>query len=688
VATETTRQIIQEDPNIEAYRLGLLQAVRGFIDQNLAQMPPPPVTPPSFQVAGLTPLQQQAAQMVQQGIGAYQPYTTQGLAAMRAGEEAARTTGLGGIQEAFGTTRTAQLGLDEALRAARAQQGVPETYQQAAQDVLRGATQLGYETGDVAAQDYARAAQQAADLAAATRGDIGRSTQQAYNIADVAAQDYARAAQQAADLAAATRGDIGRSTQQAYNIADVGRSDYAKAAQRAADVAAATRGDIGRSTQQAYNVADVARADLGRAAQYGRQGTQLGYEYLGGTGQEFSPTAIASYMNPYEQQVVEQAMQDIRREGDIREQGLRAQAASVGAFGGSRQAVAESELARNLLEQQARTSGQLRMSGYQQASQQAQQAFEQAKQRQQAQAQLASQIGRSGADVGLQAAIAGSEQSLKAAGLGQQGAVAAGQQGLMASELAGRMAQAGAQTGLEATGLGQQGAVAAGQQGLAASELAGRMAQAGAQTGLQATGLGQQATLAAGQQGLTASELAGRMAQAGAQTGLQTAGLGQQSAAQLGQLGLQYGQLGQSDVQQLANIAQARAQMGQGLGSLAQAGGQLGTQLSNMGLQQAGLGQLQQQLNLGDVRALEAMGARDQALQQAILDATRQSNMQLYQMPYQQYSFLSDIYKGTPSSQQVTQISQTQDPSTFQQIAGLGIAGLSAAGGAKAMNLF
>ena len=652
MATETTRQIIQEDPNIEAYRLGLLQAVRGFIDQNLAQMPPPPVTPPSFQVAGLTPLQQQAAQMVQQGIGAYQPYTTQGLAAMRAGEEAARTTGLGGIQEAFGTTRTAQLGLDEALRAARAQQGVPETYQQAAQDVLRGATQLGYETGDVAAQDYARAAQQAADLAAATRGDIGRSTQQA------------------------------------YNIADVGRSDYAKAAQRAADVAAATRGDIGRSTQQAYNVADVARADLGRAAQYGRQGTQLGYEYLGGTGQEFSPTAIASYMNPYEQQVVEQAMQDIRREGDIREQGLRAQAASVGAFGGSRQAVAESELARNLLEQQARTSGQLRMSGYQQASQQAQQAFEQAKQRQQAQAQLASQIGRSGADVGLQAAIAGSEQSLKAAGLGQQGAVAAGQQGLMASELAGRMAQAGAQTGLEATGLGQQGAVAAGQQGLAASELAGRMAQAGAQTGLQATGLGQQATLAAGQQGLTASELAGRMAQAGAQTGLQAAGLGQQSAAQLGQLGLQYGQLGQSDVQQLANIAQARAQMGQGLGSLAQAGGQLGTQLSNMGLQQAGLGQLQQQLNLGDVRALEAMGARDQALQQAILDATRQSNMQLYQMPYQQYSFLSDIYKGTPSSQQVTQISQTQDPSTFQQIAGLGIAGLSAAGGAKAMNLF
>jgi hypothetical protein len=111
VATETTRQIIQENPDIEAYRLGLLQSVQKFINENLAQMPPPPVTPPSFQVAGLTPMQQQAAQMAQQGIGAYQPYLKQGLGAMRAGEEATRTTGLGGLQEAFGFTRGAAQGV-------------------------------------------------------------------------------------------------------------------------------------------------------------------------------------------------------------------------------------------------------------------------------------------------------------------------------------------------------------------------------------------------------------------------------------------------------------------------------------------------------------------------------------------------------------------------------------------------
>jgi hypothetical protein len=83
VATETTRQIIQEAPEIEAYRLGLLGSVSQFINENLGRMPPPPVTPPSYQVAGLTPLQQEAAVMARQGIGSYQPYMQAGLDAMR-----------------------------------------------------------------------------------------------------------------------------------------------------------------------------------------------------------------------------------------------------------------------------------------------------------------------------------------------------------------------------------------------------------------------------------------------------------------------------------------------------------------------------------------------------------------------------------------------------------------------------
>ena len=116
-------------------------------------------------------------------------------------------------------------------------------------------------------------------------------------------------------------------------------------------------------------------------------------------------------------------------------------------------------------------------------------------------------------------------------------------------------------------------------------------------------------------------------------------------------------------------------------------GGQIGDQLSTSGLRQAGLGELSQSLNLGDVRTLEALGTRDRGIQQQILDAQRQSNLQMQQFPYQQFAFLSDSYKGTPSSQQVTQRTQTQDPSTFQQIAGLGIAGLSAAAGAKNLGI-
>ena len=75
MATETQVQIIREDPNIEAYRLGLLGSVQQFVANNLGSMPAAPITPPSYQVAGLTPLQQEASVMARQGIGSYKPYT-------------------------------------------------------------------------------------------------------------------------------------------------------------------------------------------------------------------------------------------------------------------------------------------------------------------------------------------------------------------------------------------------------------------------------------------------------------------------------------------------------------------------------------------------------------------------------------------------------------------------------------
>lgn len=73
---------------------------------------------------------------------------------------------------------------------------------------------------------------------------------------------------------------------------------------------------------------------------------------------------IAQYMNPYTNQVIDQSMNDIDRTRQLQQQQINAQALSRGAFGGSRQAVAESENSRNFMDQQARTSAQLRSQGF------------------------------------------------------------------------------------------------------------------------------------------------------------------------------------------------------------------------------------------------------------------------------------------------------------------------------------
>ena len=86
------------------------------------------------------------------------------------------------------------------------------------------------------------------------------------------------------------------------------------------------------------------------------------------------PGAVAQFMNPFEQAVIDQSMQDIARSGLMQQNQLSAQAAGAGAFGGSRQGIAQQELNRNILDQQARTAAQLRATGFGQAQQAAQQA--------------------------------------------------------------------------------------------------------------------------------------------------------------------------------------------------------------------------------------------------------------------------------------------------------------------------
>ena len=113
----------------------------------------------------------------------------------------------------------------------------------------------------------------------------------------------------------------------------------------------------------------------------------------------------------------------------------------------------------------------------------------------------------------------------------------------------------------------------------------------------------------------------------------------------------------------------------------------LSGQAANLGLQQAGLGEMAQRSNLADIQTLTGLGAMQRGQQQAELDAVRRSNVERMAAPYQQLGFLSDVYRGTPTSQATITSQNNQDPSTAQQVLGLGIAGLGAIGGARSSGL-
>ena len=96
-------------------------------------------------------------------------------------------------------------------------------------------------------------------------------------------------------------------------------------------------------------------------------------------------------------------MADVARAGDIQRQGIGAKAAGAGAFGGSRQAIAESELGRNVLDRQANIAAQLRNQGFGQALTASQKAAQLMGGLGQAYGQLAgttADIGRVGSELG------------------------------------------------------------------------------------------------------------------------------------------------------------------------------------------------------------------------------------------------------------------------------------------------
>ena len=281
--------------------------------------------------------------------------------------------------------------------------------------------------------------------------------------------------------------------QQAMRAAGQGAGRESRIGQRAMERAGqGIGGQVGGAQAGAMDAAQRARMqtqmagqDLRSAGDMGRAAALQGIAGLAGTGSQFNPSSVSSFMDPFNRDVIEAQQAEIARLGEQQKIAARDQAVRSGAFGGSRGAIAQAEIGRNVLQQQAKTGAELRSQGFQQAQQAAQQAFEQAQGRRQQAAQLTGSLGQAGAQTGISAAQQAANLGLSAEQLAQRGALEGGQLGL--------------------SGLTSQADIAqrAAQLGISTQELAGRLAQQGGALGLQAQqgigGLaGQRADIASG----------------------------------------------------------------------------------------------------------------------------------------------------------------------------------------------
>jgi hypothetical protein len=151
-----------------------------------------------------------------------------------------------------------------------------------------------------------------------------------------------------------------------------------------------------------------AMSGVGSFAPFLQQGAEAVGQGIGqlGTAQQrvaaagIDPTSYQQFMDPFTEDVIARTQQDIADKGAQQQLQAQASAAGQGAFGGSRHAVLQGQIAADVMDQQARTGAQLRSAGFQQAQNLAQQAAQQ----QLKQAQLTGQLGQTVAGLGVQTA--------------------------------------------------------------------------------------------------------------------------------------------------------------------------------------------------------------------------------------------------------------------------------------------
>ena len=301
---------------------------------------------------------------------------------------------------------------------------------------------------------------------------------------------------------------------------------------------------------------------------------------------------IGQFVNPFEQQVVQGALGDIERQRQMTANQLAAQFQGAKAFGGSRQAIQEAELAKSALQQGASTAASLRQQGFGQAVQSAAQ-----------QAQMGARASEFGIGQGMQAQLANQAARQR---FGEFGA----QQGLQAS-LANQAAR---------QRFGEFGSQQDIQAQLANQAARQRLGEFGSQQGMQASLANQAARQ--------------RFGEFGAGQSMQAQLANQAALARSSEFGL-----GQGMQAQLANQAAGLAGSQQRLGAASQLGS-----LANLGF---GMGNTVQQ-------QMAQQGALQQQLQQQIMNQGRQQFEGFRNYPAQALGYYAQALGATPTPQSST----------------------------------
>jgi hypothetical protein len=644
----TNVQTVYNNPDIEAYRLGLLGDAQGIIRNNilgrqvqglrnsinpetgaaytdaeiaLALSTPgmgvegedgyvAPVNydpayissisqdasfdPAPFQVAGLTRNERDAIRMARNGIGSYQSYIDSADRLLGRG----RTAISSGLRDARSGTKQALQGMRTAGRegynyadAARTggdsvlnQLGLDQAQAQALMDAAILQGQQGFESATGAA-----------------RSGTGRAVDALYGAGSAAQSIADQTSYNARYGTGAAMNALYGAGSAAQNIADQtsynARSLFNPLDRASSQATQGGRGAAGQGQAGADRAAFLARRStaeaqnrLGEASDFGMGAARSGIGQLLGASGQFNPDSISSFNNPYEADVVQASLADLERVANRRklaeEQRIGAESANVGAFG---------------------------TSGYERALDRSIDPIQEELDRNTAStiAQLRSQ----GYETSAQRAMSAFENARNRQ---IQAAQATGQLGQVGAQTASSAAQAGGQLGLSAETLAQGSALQGAALGLDAEKFAAANAAALAQTGLNIEQLAAQTGLnaqqiagnfardagqlnisteqLAAQTGLNAQQMAGNFARDAGQLNLSTEQLASQNADAAARLGMSGAEFQAANAMSYAqtgmNVEQLAAQTGMNAatlaGQLAQQRGQLSQGMGSLGLNAAG----------------------------------------------------------------------------------------------------